>query len=301
MFKYKITQIICSILPPILAQKVRSKLISITVGEKLSKQFIRKSFTGSYFLGNTNDFHAFKFSIHGFFDWRNVVISDIIIDKFIKGDVIEVGANIGTETIGFSDITKKYNLNTFAYEPLESNINYIENFIKYNDLKNLYIYPQLVSDYVGEAKFKIPQKNDSGSGFISNDVADVTFKVVKLDDLYLNSKISLLCIDVEGFEYQVLKGASKIIETQSPFLIVEVNKNYLTNRANISLEQFYNFIIEKDYTPYYIKPFGLEKVDINNYKVLPNKNWLCIPTNQQRAYKTITNKLFISAFNPFLN
>ena len=181
-YKYKLAKIICSLLPPIIAPTIRSKIISIEDGEKLALNFTRKSFTGGYFNGNTNDFHAFKFSIHGFFDWRNVMISKVIIEKFIKGDIIEVGANIGTETIGFSDVSNAHNLKTFAYEPLTENVKHIENLKRHNNLSNLNIYQKLVSDYSGMAKFKIPDANQSGSGFISDELGTESFEVIKLDD-----------------------------------------------------------------------------------------------------------------------
>lgn len=74
----------------------------------MNKDFIKRSFTGSKFYGSTRDFHAFKFSVHGYFDWRNIIIAKSVL-KFKEGAIIEVGANIGTETISFSDIAKKYN------------------------------------------------------------------------------------------------------------------------------------------------------------------------------------------------
>jgi len=298
--KYNLTKLLCKVLPPILAQTVRTYLISIKQGEVLAKDFTRKSFTGSYFFGNTSDFHAFKFSIHGFFDWRNVILTRKIISKLKKGDIIEVGANIGTETISFADIAKKNELKVYAYEPVLSNLDYIKIFKEKNNLDNLIIKDSLVSDYNGVANFKVPTKNDSGSGFISDNDNDQEFKVVKLDDENFGN-ISVLCIDVEGFEYQVLKGSLNLITIQRPYIIVEVNKNYLQNRSKISLNDFHNFIKELDYTPYYIKALGLELVDINNFKTLPNKNWICIPNSDLQNKKTLDKTIFLNALNPFNN
>jgi FkbM family methyltransferase len=299
--KYTLARLLSRFLPPIIAQKMRSKIITIKEAEMLALDFKRKSFTGSYFLGNTVDFHAFKFSIHGYFDWRNVIISKTIIKNFIKGDVIEVGANIGTETIGFTDVTSKFNLKTYAYEPIQENIRYLENFINYNQLSNLYIFQSLVSDYNGTANFKVPTKNDSGSGFISNNQNDERFDVVKLDDQHSNQTISLICVDVEGFEYQVLKGAQRLLSDMKPYIIVEVNENYLKNRAHISLNEFYEYFKTNGYTSFYIKPLGLEKIVIDNFKVFPNKNWLCIPNEMLHTKNKIAQDIFFAALNPTIN
>src|SRR5690606_19085605 len=107
-------------LPPIGSQKVRNLIIKISEGESLNLDFKTKSFTGSYFYGNTSDFHAFKFSVHGYFDWRNIIISNEVLKKY-KGHIVEVGANIGTETISFSDVARKFGMKVFAYEPLPIN------------------------------------------------------------------------------------------------------------------------------------------------------------------------------------
>lgn len=299
--KYLFTKIICKFLPPIIAQTIRTKIISIKEGEVLALDFVKKSFTGSYFYGNTSDFHSFKFSIHGYFDWRNIIISQTILKNFTNGDIIEVGANIGTETISFADIANRSNVKVYAYEPVPENFNSLTRVKEQNNLDNLILFPTIVSDYIGTANFKIPTKNDSGSGHIINDDAEQEFQVTKLDSNHQNNRISLISVDVEGYEYQVLRGAQKTIQNQSPFLIIEVNKNYLENRGNIKLIEMYNFIKSLNYECYYIKPLGLEKVSINNFKVYPNKNWLCIPNKYSNSYKKISNCIFFKAINPFVN
>jgi len=296
--KYLLAKIICRILPPIIAQTIRTKIISTKEGELLALDFVKKSFTGSYFYGNTRDFHAFKFSIHGFFDWRNIIIGQTILKNFINGDIIEVGANIGTETISFADIANRNNVNVYAYEPVPDNFNSLTKIKEKNNLDNLILSSAIVSDYIGTANFKIPTKNDSGSGHITNDTTKEKFQVINLDSNHENNRISLICVDVEGYEYQVLRGAQKIIQTQSPYLIIEVNKNYLENRGNIKLTEIYNFIKSLNYECYYIKPLGLEKIDINNFKIYPNKNWLCIPNKSSNSYKKISNSIFFKAINP---
>ena len=129
-------RLICSLFPPILAQQLRSKLIAIRTAEKWALPFKRRSFTGSYLSGNTSDFHAFKFLIHGYFDWRNVVLARKIA-KLKPGDIIEVGANIGTETIGFADINPSGTV--YAFEPLLDNFKSLETIKTENNFSNLNI------------------------------------------------------------------------------------------------------------------------------------------------------------------
>ena len=299
--KYFFAKKICSILPPIVAQTVRNKIISTKEGESLSLDFVKKSFTGSSFYGNTSDFHSFKFSIHGYFDWRNVIITKTVLDNFSDGDIIEVGANVGTETISFADVAKKHNRQVYAYEPVLSNFGSLERIKKENNLNNLKLFLTIVSNYVGTANFKVPSKNHSGSGHITNDKSEHEFPVVKLDDNHRDHKIGLICMDVEGFEYQVLLGALEIIKNQNPFLILEVNKNYLEERGNITLLEMHKFLTSLNYECYYVKSMGIVKVDIDNFEVYTNKNWLCIPNKFAVSHKKISNSIFWNAINPFVS
>ena len=61
----------------------------------------------------------------------------------------------------------------------------------------------------------------------------VNVDLVTLDeDLKSVGKIGLLKIDVEGFEYQVLSGARKIIEEHRPLLLVELHPGQIEPQGN---------------------------------------------------------------------
>ena len=47
----------------------------------------------------------------------------------------------------------------------------------------------------------------------------------KLDSIEFENKIDILKIDIDGEEYQVLKGASSLIEKCKPIIIIELNKD----------------------------------------------------------------------------
>ncbi|WP_179351908.1 FkbM family methyltransferase [Winogradskyella vidalii] len=303
ILKYKITKSICSFLPPILAQKVRDTFFSIKEGEQLNLDFNKKSFTGSVFSGNTSDFHAFKFSVHGYFDWRNVVISDEVLKHKKGGNVIEVGANIGTETLSFCDVAKKYKTKVFAFEPLPSNLDSIIRNKTENNLDNLELFNCLVSNEPGRASFNVPIGNNSGSGFITdsknnNNIQE--FDVVTLDGKLKKELVSLICVDVEGFEYQVLQGGEGIIKRDSPVLILEVNKRFLEKRGHIKFKAFCNYLSELSYDCYSIDKLGISKVNFNNHKSRANKNWICIPNDDLLLFDKINRRLLISALNPLI-
>ena len=306
MLKLKFLKGLCYFIPPIAAQIIRSKLVSIYEAERISMPFKSQSITGGYFIGNTNDFHAFSFYIHGYFDWRNIIICNEIL-KSKKGDIIEVGANIGTETISFTNLANKHNVDVYAFEPLPTNLDYIYKFKNYNNYNNLNVYGKLVSDKNSIMSFSVPVGNSSGSGFIVNDKSDRgevvnDFEAITIDTFLGNiTSCSQIFIDVEGLEYKVLKGAEKTLRKFKPYLIFEVNEKYLLQRGEILLKDFYIYLVNLGYQCFYIRKCGIEEVDINSFKEKSSRNWICIHQDDIANYKKINNAIKYNCFNPLIN
>ncbi|QED37743.1 FkbM family methyltransferase [Antarcticibacterium arcticum] len=299
--RLKTVRWICKFLPPIVAQQVRKKLISNQEAEEMAMDFERRSFTGGVFRSNTKDFHAFKFFVHGYFDWRNIVLAKSVL-KVKKGDFIEVGANIGTETISLAKINQ-FNM-VHAFEPVPQNFEALKQIKKDNNFNNLHLYNCLVSDYSGIANFKFPPENRSGSGFITNHQENNTkeIKVITLDQEFSTiSSCALIITDVEGFDYNVLKGGLNLINKHKPFLIIEANKNLLEKRAKISVTQLYEKLIEMQYEVYYIQKLGIKEVVPSEFVNQPNKNWFCIPKQYSGSKNKFSQTIFLNAINPFYN
>lgn len=300
MKKLNWIKFVCSLFPPVVAQQVRELLISIPEAEKLAVNFTRKAFTGSSFRGNTSDFHAFKFFVHGYFDWRNIVLANSIL-KIKRGDIIEVGANIGTETISLADINSENKV--YAFEPLPVNFSSLKDIRELNQMQHLHLFDVLVSDKKGEAHFKIPAANSSGSGHIEEAAHAHTkkFEVVTLDET-LNEITSCAAIiaDVEGYEPQVLAGAKELIARSKPFLILEVNSRFLEERANTTLVAFYEEISQMGYTSFYIGRLGISRVDPSDFQYKTNKNWICVPNEHLKYKPRLSRTIFLNAFNPLM-
>lgn len=47
-------------------------------------------------------FHFYPFIFHGFYDWRNIAVCSAVCGA--GSSIIEVGGNVGTETVCFADI-----------------------------------------------------------------------------------------------------------------------------------------------------------------------------------------------------
>ena len=89
-------------------------------------------------------------------------------------------------------------------------------------------------------------------------------EVVLLDDELKNlDRIDLIKIDTEGFEFEVLKGASAILEKYKPKLFVELDASNLERYAT-NVEQ----ILE------YLKPFGYSFLNIQSDKYFKSESEL---------------------------
>jgi FkbM family methyltransferase len=299
--RIKLTQIACSLFPPTISQYLRNMLYPRKLGIIHKINFSKKSITGSIFQSNTEDFHGFPFLFHGFFDWRNIIIANSIFKKN-KGDIIEIGANIGTETISYCDIAKKKG-NVFAFEPLPNNFECLKNIS--NTHKHLQIYQKAISNIKGEISFLVPPDTDSGTGKIiteNQSISDNIIKVetVKLDDFDKSfSNVELICIDTEGHEPFVLEGSENIIIKHRPVVIIEVSPQLLAKYANSNSESISSFFEQKNYSVFKINRFSISI--IKNKDLITNKasNWVCIPKEINGLDNLIKRDLFLRSIIPW--
>jgi FkbM family methyltransferase len=140
----------------------------------------------------------------------------------VVGDYIDIGSNIGNHTIFFSKFCKANKV--YSIE-IDSNIfSILQKNIEINNISNVDLLNIGISDKKGFAKVsKIDEKNIGKTKIIPG---DGEIKVEKLDTLFENKKIDLIKIDVEGHEYEVLLGASNILTSCKPILIIECQYSF---------------------------------------------------------------------------
>lgn len=211
-------------------------------------------------LINTND----KFIGKSFLNQKYWGLQDIeVISKIIefrcknKNKVVfyDVGANIGTHSIALSNIFKN-KINIKAFEAQSNIFKMFNQSIKINNLNNIKLYHNAVSDksdeiiridlpdyskpnnFGGLELYKPFQNSDNTEIQKSGIFEDV--KTIKLDNF--NEEVDFIKIDVEGMENLVLKGSKNLISNYRPFLFMELLKS--------NLEEILNFFKNKDYNIY---------------------------------------------------
>ena len=140
--------------------------------------------------------------------------------------VIDVGANVGFFTAAVA--AHRPDVRVLAIEPLAANLASLEDLVQSSSLSNVAVFATAVGATPGYAHFETPA--DGAFARVTGDTADEssesTWPVVTLDSVWQDAgrpEVSVVKIDVEGYEGDVLKGAGELLESQSPVLMLEAN------------------------------------------------------------------------------
>ena len=209
-----------------------------------------------FYLGE-NDYK--RFSIIGMEDPLEVEQIKLNVKN---GDVvIDIGANIGEYTLPLSKLVQE-NGKVFAFEPHPGNFEILQKNITNNNIKNTILENKAVSNYNGNAKlFASWAKNNDGACKLfrvegqPSDFTNTT--VVSLDSYFDNKelidKISFVKIDVEGVEFDVLKGMEKILKINPKIqLMLEFIPRQLINYETDPKEML-DWLISKNFKIYWFQ------------------------------------------------
>lgn len=170
------------------------------------------------------------------------------------GVVLDVGANVGV----YSMLCARWagpEGRVFAFEPAPATLVLLRDHLQMNGLtERVEVVPQAASDEVGEAVFythDFSGENSLSAGFAERvpEAATVRVPMTTLDAFCQAHEIAptLIKIDVEGYELQVLRGARETIRRYQPALLVEMH-THLWPEINVSREEFAAFFDDLPYT-----------------------------------------------------
>lgn len=289
----------CRPMPPLLAQRLRLYLYPQSAGQQEDCTCMVRAVTGSPMLVRTSDFHGYPYAVHGYFDWRNIAIAGALARK---GDtIIEVGANIGTETMSFSDIVGESG-RVIAFEPLPANYCALEKAVSMARYGNIRALQAAVSDSNASLQFSVPHDHRSGTGHLVHGEEQAA-ETVSVDCATLDSltddvlNVRMLFIDTEGEEIRVLRGGKEFIERWRPVIVLEANDKLL-RRSGFSMEVLYHELQAMDYTLHTVTRFGLRRV-LSPDPALGG-NWLCVPSEMKALAARAKRAILLAGLMPCL-
>ena len=204
--------------------------------------------------------------------------------------VIEVGANIGSHTVGLAKRVGPSG-QVFAFEPQRACFALLQSQIALNQLHSVIAFnegsgadecelwlPQI--DYSRQGNYGGVPLRRSGSG------RQEKVKVRRLDDVFPDTPVHLIKIDVEGMEREVIEGARKLIESSKPNLYVE-NDRVEESAALISLIQDYGYRLWWHIPPLF-NPGNFFNVEENKFGEISSFNMLCVHRSSQLNVEGLT-------------
>jgi len=160
------------------------------------------------------------------YEWDGWMRADI--EKFYKDgtDILDIGANIGYNSLMFSDYGPVHAFEPLFYKVIKLNVE--NNALKYD----INVHPFALSDKEDIAYMYYPNvdkneglRNYGGSSMYKHEWSDESLKIQvmchRLDDVY-HGVPSVIKIDVEGHELEVLRGSENTIKKYMPTILIEL-------------------------------------------------------------------------------
>lgn len=187
-----------------------------------------------WLYNNLNDYRSKKLLFSILYNWYDYDFNnlkdlmdntychyfDLDILKCDNETFVDVGSYIGDTTIDFINSYQNYN-KIFCYEMTDDIFEML--------LKNTNKYPNIeckkkaISDKSEILKFNF-SNIDASANKIEED-GNTTIEAVSLDD-DIKEKITLLKMDIEGYEKKAIIGAKKHISEEHPKLLISVYHNH---------------------------------------------------------------------------
>ena len=130
------------------------------------------------------------------------------IRSFKSGVFLDVGANIGIYSLYAASLFPKMKI--FAFEPHSGNAIRLAENIKLNSFKNIHLFVAGIGSKACYKKFKSP---DATIGSTGGQIGEIGGNVLVYSIDGLPMKPKFIKIDVDGNEYNIVKGMEKTLKS----------------------------------------------------------------------------------------
>ena len=168
------------------------------------------------------------------------------------GSFLEVGANIGTDTIVAAEFFQR----CYCFEPLPAHVELLRKNMELNHITNVQLFPMAVSDRAGTARFFVNTRSTGSSSLYPNDrdmdqseeVQAVTLDAAMPLEI---RDVTFMHIDTEGHDIKVLQGARQFIgrQGQRPLVRMEFQPRTLALHGS-HVAELLEFIRQFRYAPF---------------------------------------------------
>jgi FkbM family methyltransferase len=157
---------------------------------------------------------------------------EIIRQHLRPGDVAcDIGANKGSFTYWLSRWCGGGRV--IAFEPQPELAQRLSSICRLTGLGNVKVEAKAVYSHSGDQDLFVPKGHQPGASLNrkaleAEDVATLSVPLVSLDGYFgERDKVALLKIDAEGAEFEILRGAERILRQHAPLLVFECENRHL--------------------------------------------------------------------------
>lgn len=226
--------------------------------------------------------------------------------------IIDIGANFGFHSLEFADLVGKTG-KVISFEPQKLIYYQLCGNVILNGYDNITTYNVALSDETTKLKMENLQYKSTGSINIGNAHLNAWTQtgynyvdVRPLDSFDDIDNVSVIKIDVQGYEPRVLDGAKKLIEKYQPIIFIEVESDQL---------QVYNWKETDIFDRLQNMGYSCNRLSGVDYVAIPKENQILVKLENQRkenlnyivkknseydVKETITEKK-LTVIMPFLN
>jgi FkbM family methyltransferase len=190
---------------------------------------------------------------------------------------LDIGANLGVITL----FLRRYSSHVYCFEPIPRLCNLLKE--KYHNC-NVTVESCALGNVEGEMYFNIPivgnVKYESRGSLDLNPnheyifgekvttIEKILVSVKRLDDFQYKN-LGFVKIDVEGFEYNVLKGAEETIKRNMPNIFIEIEQRYHSD----NIFDIIKYIMDLGYFGYFLYDKSIRSIkDFDTNKYQDNSN-----------------------------
>jgi FkbM family methyltransferase len=217
---------------------------------------------GSFVMHTSHprDLVAHHLWLHGANSWEQP-LPDVLVRLPVRADAVcvVVGANSGYYSMLLARSTGQP---VEAYEPFPPAAQRLRDNLAASGLSSrVHLHQLAVSDTPGTATLYVPALNSTDVLHMSASL-DPTFKrehqdehqveVVTLDD-HIQEPVGILLVDAEGKDVQVLRGATRILREDRPFVVIEA--------TDFDIDAVNELVESADYLPCILTETGILPVD----------------------------------------
>ena len=188
--------------------------------------------------------------------------------------VLDIGASLGLYTVQLAERVRAIGARVVAVEPIPANVDIIRENIAKNGLG---AYASVLQIGLGIEATLVTmriERGGSGNATVSTGVDEqemdkhssqgglgpsVSIALTPLNDLSFDDPVSVIKIDAEGFEMDILAGGDNFVAVHRPIIFAEFSEPWMRSRGR-NVEEPFEWAKEHSYEVYTVSVAGSGKI-----------------------------------------